>query len=250
MNLFESRGIVLKTQAYGEADLIVAILDDTGKLSRYFAPRARQSKKRFAGMLDLFNALVFQCPPQKMGSMPRLNSAELLRDSLQIRSQMTAFAGACYLSEMILEFLPDGLALPAVYEVFEAYLEESGKTNGQSFFTTQLKLLSLFGFELALDCCVLCREELREESVYIFAPERGGICCQTCASQGNTRTGELSLLKINALLVQKAASSACVNFRALGPSIKNVESRLQSFIEETSGKTFKSRDFLNSVLWD
>lgn len=47
--LAQTRGIVLKTQRYGEADLIVTVLTNSGNRLQLFGRSALKSKKRFGG---------------------------------------------------------------------------------------------------------------------------------------------------------------------------------------------------------
>ena len=51
----QCKGIIIRTLASSEADLVAAILDEKGEKHVVIAKQARKSRKRFSSALDLFD---------------------------------------------------------------------------------------------------------------------------------------------------------------------------------------------------
>ena len=84
------RGIVIRSYAYGEADLVLRVISaETGKLS-VIAKHARSSKRRFSGGLDLFDAGIFHTKAGR-GSMPFLENFQAQGNYQSIRADLDKF---------------------------------------------------------------------------------------------------------------------------------------------------------------
>ena len=103
-NFFEP-AIVLQTAAFNDADLIVTFLGkNLGKVSAV-ALRARSSKKRFAGGLDLFDCGEFELlPPRKQHAMYKLLSITKKEIWPQLRHTMSKLSLACLCLEITNSF--------------------------------------------------------------------------------------------------------------------------------------------------
>jgi DNA repair protein RecO (recombination protein O) len=116
MEFFPTTGILLKKTAYGNSDLIITFMTrKKGKISAV-AKAARNSRRRFSGVLDLFtiSEIILR---YGRGSLPYLEEASLTRAFPSIRLDIfkTAFAG--YWGEILLKWLEDGKNQPEIYNL-------------------------------------------------------------------------------------------------------------------------------------
>ncbi|MDM8553033.1 DNA repair protein RecO, partial [Desulfobacterales bacterium HSG2] len=86
MNTFSTSAIMLRRIDFGDYDLIITFLTlDMGKVS-VIAKSAKRSKKRFAGILELFSVLQVVCSRGR--GLPVLQEAVLRDPFIKIRSDI------------------------------------------------------------------------------------------------------------------------------------------------------------------
>ncbi|MDY6824823.1 MAG: DNA repair protein RecO [Thermodesulfobacteriota bacterium] len=198
---FQSPGIILRRIDYGDYDLIIDFLTrEYGKVTA-IAKNAKKSKKRFAGILELFARLdgVYVSPKRGTG-LPLLKEATLSDPYVNIRSNMekTAYAGVW--CEMINRWVEAGGRQAGLFELLDFALSalDRGAIHREVLsILFQSRFLSLAGMAPGLIRCSRCRCDLES----IPGPEvnldiaGGGIVCKNCHQQLKTGTYGLVLSK-------------------------------------------------------
>lgn len=254
MNLVKSKALVLRKIPYGEADTIVTCLGEEGRLIKGFAPSERSSRKRFGGVLDLFNQVEIEWVENPNSELVRLQSAELVCAMEGVRDDLSKFAAACYFTELILAFHKGNEKGEAVYNDFVAFLEEQ---KNQEAFEPHLvplmehRFLDLLGFRPELSACLDCRESIYPDQNYFFQGKKGGVVCSDCANgaKGSVENYPLSYKILDLISREFHKTPRQWKSNSLSPvEITSARRAFEYFIQYTAGKPFKSLGFLSKIL--
>jgi DNA repair protein RecO (recombination protein O) len=197
MASMSSPAIMLRTVQYGDYDSIVTFLAlEYGKVS-LMAKGARKSRKRFAGVLELFSVLNVTWNQGRGRGLPILQEATVICPFEQLRTNIVRTAYASYWCELVYQWMQQGQKLPAVYELLEHVLHElnGGNISEEVLHVAfQLHFMQMNGFAPTLDHCIGCQRPLDEfpDAGVSFKVRQGGISCKTC---GPCKPGELPLSK-------------------------------------------------------
>jgi len=184
-------------EEFGEADLITTFLtSDMGKVAA-IAKYARRSKKRFAGILELFSVLRVVCSQGR--GLPILQEASLEQPFANIRTDIRKTAYASYWAELISAWTEEGESQDQLYHLFRHVLEalDAGTVPAEVLsILFQMRLMSLSGFSPNLSHCGVCgvRTEDMRKSRLIFGLARGELVCEKCAGlsvKGNRQTASV-----------------------------------------------------------
>ncbi len=100
-------GFILNKIHYGEADIILKIINEEGKKLTLFAKAAKKSLKRFAGGLDYFHLYSLEYTSAKHGGMGKLFTTSIITYYDTIKTDLTRFALANVFVELIDHFLKE-----------------------------------------------------------------------------------------------------------------------------------------------
>lgn len=116
---FTQPAILLKKISYGEADEILTVLFKEDGVRRLFVRHSKNSKKRFAGVLDhfAFLKLTYSTPVQGLWS---LHEASLLKEPFDLfwKNDLKVYGFFNFLAEMICEFSPEGAKDPLLFDLW------------------------------------------------------------------------------------------------------------------------------------
>ncbi len=175
-------GVVLKTTPLRESDLLVSLYTDTlGRVSAV-ARGARRSKVRFAGTLSLLVLGRYQLGRPPRGDLWNLEGGEIVREWVQLASDVVAVAHASYVAELVGAIIPPETPEPEALAVIVALwdcLAESGPSPA-ALRAAEMTLLELAGHAVAIDRCAACGSSELEGGA-VFDPSRGGAICRRCA---------------------------------------------------------------------
>ena len=182
-NESQDLGIILKTAAYGDYDLIVSVLFAEFGSQRLFAKHARKSKKRFGTQMDLFHKLKFIYKSnseglwllKKIEEIPQ-SQKFLYHDNLELYSYLN------YLSEITLAFFQEFISSEEIFDLWNQILLSSNAINPARIFYDLLKFMKFAGYELHLESCLNCQKNSKKQE-FLFVPQKGGVFCQTCFSE-------------------------------------------------------------------
>lgn len=186
---------------YGDYDVIIDFLTrDKGKVTA-IAKNAKKSKKRFAGILELFVRLdaVFVLPKRGTG-LSILKEASLADPFIGIRSNIEKTAYAGYWCEIINRWVEAGGKQEGLFELLHYILSALDKNaihHEVLSILFQIRFMDLAGMAPGLARCRQCRcllENMPGSNVMLDIAG-GGIVCKECDEKRQGRTHAVGLLK-------------------------------------------------------
>jgi len=182
--VYKSKGIVLRSIRYGEADRILDLYTRDAGLVCAIAKGIRRTKSRFGARLEPLSCVDFVAYHGR--TLDTVTQAEVLRSFRGVREDLARFDAAARMvgsvralsggdeaDRRVFNLLYNGLdALEVLDSGFEAVEAAFG-----------LKLSILAGYAPQLDLCSSCATDPEEapEPLY-FAPDLGGVLCSGCRS--------------------------------------------------------------------
>ncbi|MEN0068026.1 MAG: DNA repair protein RecO [Myxococcota bacterium] len=181
---------------FGESDRIMSLLTpDQGRL-RVLARRARASKKRYAGLLDLGNELSIGFARGR-GTLPVLGEAERIRGPDQARQAWDRLPWLFYGCEVCGELAPESSEATKLYRLLQTWLGllETTAPSAASRWALEAKALTFAGLSPGLVRCSECGEAIDDPAV--FAMASGGALHGRCG--GGRRVSARALAELEAL---------------------------------------------------
>lgn len=178
----ESAAIVLDCRDHGESDLIVTFFcQHHGRLTG-IAKGAKRSKKRFVNKLEIFSSLrILHTTPQN-NRLAFIVEADLLDGFLNLRRDISCYATASIVRELILlatkEVEGDKELYPLLIWVFSSLNSERPPILALIFFL--IRFFSIIGYSPQLNSCISCGKQLQQDETYKFHIATGGIRCSRC----------------------------------------------------------------------
>lgn len=175
-------GVVLRTTAVGESDLVVQLFTrEHGRVSA-IARGARRSRRRFGGGLEPLVLLSIELGRRKRGAdLWSLDAIEARDDHRALASDPIVLGHAAYGLELVRELAPPEVPEPALLVlVLDLWRALAGGPSPSVLRAFELALCRILGSEVALETCAACGSpDLVEHAV--FDPVRGGAVCARCA---------------------------------------------------------------------
>ena len=176
-----TEGIVLKTQKYGEADLIVTYLTSDRGIIRAFAKSPRKTKSRFGSSLEPLTHAKISLWGKEQSSMPKITQSDIINSFYQIRENYNDFVRLSKLSEILLSLTPAEIPSKGLFSFFLNILQfitSSGEDRKDALhLIAQVRLLATIGYAPRLGGCGKCGTES-----YDFYPDSGTTLCPKCSS--------------------------------------------------------------------
>ena len=186
MALYKSKGIVLRSIRYGEADRILDLYTPERGLVSTIAKGIRRTKSRFGGRLEPLSCVDFLA--YKGRTLDTITQAEVLRSFHGVREDLSRLevAGSMVATTRALAGgdEADRRLFNLLYHALDALeTRERGHEAVRSAFA--LKLSTLAGYAPQLDACISCALDLDEADAGIlhYAPDFGGALCKECRSE-------------------------------------------------------------------
>ena len=177
--LTRTEGIVLKTQKYGEADLIVTYLTLDRGIINAFAKSPRKTKSKFGSSLEPVTHAKLSLWGKEQ-SLPRITQADIINSFQQIRENYHDFVRISKLIEMIISLMPAGHANEKIYTFLLHALHTVQSSEEESkealHLITQIRLLAAIGYAPRLKGCGKCGKESHD-----FYPDSGTTLCRKCS---------------------------------------------------------------------
>lgn len=183
MAVYKSKGIVLRSIRYGEADRIVDLYtSDTGMVSA-IAKGIRRTKSRFGARLEPLSCVDFMAYQGR--TLDTITQVEVLKSFHEVREDLDRFQAAGGLVETVRALSggdePDRRVFNLLYRGLEGVEERDSDYDAlQAAFSLKLSLLA--GYALQLDSCMDCDSPIyggTDEHRY-YAPDLGGELCAGC----------------------------------------------------------------------
>ena len=251
MSVFSTPAILLRRLDYGDFDLILTFLSlRRGKIS-LIAKSAKKSKKRFAGVLELFSLIDIVVSIGKRRGLPVLQEAALKSPYSTIRNDIQKTAYASYWCEL-LNRLEENHKQVQLYDLLKyvlSQLDSGTVTAAELSVLFQMRLLYLSGHRPNLRQCSRCLKNLEAVKTHqvVFDITKGAILCHDCTSGSGGRI-RLSKGTIKHLIWfengdLKKASRVRFGSQALKESIE----MLEAFVPYILGLQPRSLKFLKEI---
>ncbi len=176
-----TEGIVLKSQNYGEADLIVTYLTSDRGIIRAFAKSPRKTKSRFGSSLEPLTHAKISLWGKEQSSMPKITQSDIINSFHLIRENYNDFVHLSKLSEILLSLTPAEIPSKRIFTFFLNILQFITSSDDDRKDALHLialvRLLATIGYAPRLSGCGKCGAES-----YDFYPDAGTILCAKCAS--------------------------------------------------------------------
>ena len=115
--LTRTEGIVLKSQKYGEADLIVTYLTLGRGIIKAFAKSPRKTKSRFGSSLEpMTHAKIALWGKEQ--SMPKITQSDIISPFQNLRENFQDFINVSKLAELLILLIPEGIPNQRVFLFF------------------------------------------------------------------------------------------------------------------------------------
>jgi len=184
MAVYKSRGIVLRSMRYGEADRILDLYKSDRGLVSAIAKGIRRTRSRFGARLEPLACVAFMAYEGR--SLDTITQAETLRSFHEVREDLPRFEAAGGMVAAVRALSggdeADRRVFNLLYHGLDSLHEKtSGYATAEAAFG--LKLSALAGYTPELDACVNCLAPPEEASGNpYFAPSLGGVLCSDCRS--------------------------------------------------------------------
>jgi DNA repair protein RecO (recombination protein O) len=177
--LTRTEGVVLKTQKYGEADLIVTCLTSDKGIINAFAKSPRKTRSRFGSSLEPVTHSRISLWGKEQ-SLPKITQADIINSFRQIRDNYHDFVNISKLMEMLIALMPAGIPHKRLFSFFLNILHTVKSSEQEPkdalHLITQIRLLSVIGYAPRLKGCGRCGDDS-----YDFYPDSGTTLCSKCA---------------------------------------------------------------------
>jgi DNA repair protein RecO (recombination protein O) len=252
MPTYTTHAILIRRVDYGDYDLILNFLTrDRGKISA-IAKSAKRSKKRFGGILELFNSLEIVVSQGRGKGLALVKEASLIQPLFNIGTDIRKTAYASYWAELTNLWLEEGRAQTEIYDLLAYVLSEldAGTISGEVLsILFQMRFLSLSGLCPNLNHCCTCSIETDAAPRHRmnFDLSKGGVVCESCAPYGADERclsrGTIKQLQwIDNGDIRKAA-----RIRFSAQALKEGLQFLESFVPYHLGKEPRSLKFLRQL---
>jgi len=202
MAVYRSKGIVLRSIRYSEADRILDLYTRDAGLVSAIAKGIRRTKSRFGARLEPFSCVDFVAYHGR--TLDTVTQAEVLRSFRGVRENLSRFEAAAGMVGSVRALSggdeADRRVFNLLYNGLDA-LEDRGAGFEAVEAAFGLKLSILAGYAPQLDACLSCEANVdgAAESFH-FAPNLGGVLCPDCRSQAASSSplppGTLERLKV------------------------------------------------------
>lgn len=186
--LTRTEGIVLKTQEYTEADLIVTYITPGKGIIKTFAKSPRKIKSRFGSSLEpLTHAKISLWGKEQ--SMPKITQSDILNSFHDIRENLQDFANTSKLIEILISLMPEGVPNKKIFlfllNMMGILASSAQKQKHALYLISQVRLLEALGYAPRLTGCGRCGAKSLD-----FYADSGTTLCKKCAP---THLGESKL---------------------------------------------------------
>ena len=177
--LQRTEGIVLKTDLFAEADLIVTYITKDCGIVKTFAKSPRKIKSRFGSSLEPLTCSKISFWGKEDSSLPRLVQSDIVHPFHSLRSSLKSFLKVSEIFELTLNFVSERDANSRVYFLLMNTLRfmEVDCHTGLLLLYYKLKLLENVGYLPGLNGCGQCGRKGN-----IFYISHGTVLCARCSN--------------------------------------------------------------------
>jgi DNA repair protein RecO (recombination protein O) len=203
MALVTTPAIVLSSLRYSETSKIVRLATREHGVQSAIAKGALRPRSRFGAALQLLSEGQAQLLTKEHRELHTLAAFDLVHLHVRLAADLERYATASVLAEVMVRFAPPD-PHPESYDRFRdalALLEAIPAERVEALgFRVVWQLVSVLGFEPALDACVRDGAEVGQGELAFSTREGGALCAACAAGHGATRLPEQARADLTALL--------------------------------------------------
>jgi DNA repair protein RecO (recombination protein O) len=244
-----TRGLVLRTFDQGESDRLVHLYTEAlGRVS-VIAKGARRSRRRFPGLLELFNLLDARIVEPPRAQLARLEGASLARAFEGLSADLGRYAIACQLLELLDRLTGEREPNPQLFQFAVGVL---GVLDGERpdpllALLVLTKTLARLGYRPELVHCASCGVALEEaEGSPAFVPRHGGAVCEGCSEPHEPPVPGSLLRALEAGLRRPLRERAELGLGA--GALRTARTLMDRFFQFHVGLELRTAPFLRAVL--
>ncbi|HWP95519.1 MAG TPA: DNA repair protein RecO [Syntrophomonadaceae bacterium] len=242
---YRTRGIVLKSMDYRDADKLVSIFSEKEGKIRTIAKGVKKPRSSLRACLQPF------CHTQlylhRGRDLDLITQGRIINFFGNTREDMQRTLQAVYLLELLDKSLMERVPLPGLYTDVLVVLDVMDREGMQPLFMrfVELSVLVNLGYRPVLDECVGCGS--RSELGTVFDLPAGGLICSRCrdrSGSGFLLSGEaIGLLR----LMMSVQASTLHRVRASVPALQQMEIFLEKYLEYHLERKFKMKDTIRRL---
>ena len=252
MSTMATPAVLLRRLDYGDFDLVLTLFTQASGKITVIAKHAKKSKKRFAGVLELFSMLNITCSTSRRSGMPVLQEALLEEPFAAIRGNMLRTAYASYWSELVTSWAEEAQPLDRLYRLLVFIL---GGLDQQTMdpallnLMFQMRFLDIAGLCPNLNYCCVCKTGLDGLPHHVsgFDLPRGGLRCHGCGEEsgGHVCLSRGTIKQLQWLAQGDLNRVGRLRFSAQG--LQEAQRFLETFVPYHLGKEPRSLKFLRQI---
>lgn len=191
--LKRTKGIVLRSTVFGEADLIVTYLTPEYGLLKVFAKSPRKVKSRFGSSLEPLTYSRISFLGKEESALPRLTQSDIIRPFQALREDFRTFLSLSEILELNLSFLAERDPHPEIFMLLLTTLSKIEGTGGNAllYLYYKIKFLQMAGYSPKLDVCGTCGDAMLQNDSAVadrrhaFCLPHGAVVCSRCKREGD-----------------------------------------------------------------
>lgn len=189
MPLVVARALVLQSFPYSETSKILRLFTRELGLRSVIAKGALRPRSRFGGVLEPFTEGGAHFFLREGRDLHTLSGWDLVRSRQGLGRDLTGFAGASLVAELVLRSAteePHEALFDAVVEALDAIERASAAGEGteRAALAAVWHVVALLGFAPRTGGCVTCGRALDPDEPVRFDAEGGGAACRECRPSG------------------------------------------------------------------
>jgi len=185
--LVVAQSLILQSFPYGETSKILRLFTRELGIRSVIAKGALRPRNRFGGVLEPFTEGIAQFYLKEGRDLHTLGGFDLVRSRQPLGRDLTRFAGASLVAELVLRFAteePHEELYTAVEEGLERIQAARGEETERAALAAAWQVVSLLGFAPQTAACVTCGRPLEPDEPVRFDAEGGGAACRECRRSG------------------------------------------------------------------
>jgi len=240
-------GIVLRTNPYGESNLILTLLTrELGKIG-VVARGAKKTNSRLASSSQLFTYGSFLI--QKGSGLGTLSQGEIIHSFRDLREDLVATSYASLIVELTDKAVEEKKNNPFLFELLYQLLNymNEGTDAEVLAYIYMTKMIPVLGLHPFFDECINCGTSANDCLFVSFSVKEGGFLCQKCQQIDNYS------FKVSEKVVKLLRLFYYFDVHRLGKievsdgTKKQLQILLFAYYDEYSGIYLKSRKFLEQL---
>ncbi len=259
---YKARGIVLRKTRLGESDLIVEVMDESGKKLKLVAKGARKPASRMSAHLELFNVCDLLCVKGK--SLDIVKESRLVSSRTALMCDPSKNAACGTIAELLCSITQISLEQPRLFDMTSSAFDAIDGCEPSSIplllAADILKTVSSSGFRPVLQECVVCGQSMMDGSEIEgdiskmrasdrdirFSYSEGGCVCARCASESEcVWLAKSSVVLAHRLLYARFNDILCM--RVEDDTVFELLQMLQMWVVMHVGVKLKSLGFFMDI---